>query len=262
MFDDARAHAEVRTSLMNADVPPIDLIAIRRRMNARREVPRARLRGRVAAAVAATIVAGLFVTARSPALVQSLRDQYVAALHAAGIGPSIPKPVPASIRNPVPARVSLAQAKQRANFGIVSPAGLPHDIASSTIFASPLAVWSKQSNAWDTGGVQVTFAYARADGRTFDLIASRYSALALPASRYVYDADDVPAGGKPDRRNRREQFVWRNGDQTLRAVTSPALSAREIDDIRTAMHGTPLPRFDGTARKRAGERVERFVIPR
>jgi hypothetical protein len=263
MLDDARTKAEVRSTLMNATVPPIDLAAIRRRMSARSKAPRGhRLRWRAAAACAAAIVAGLFLTARSPALVQTVRDHYVAALHAAGIGPSIPKPVPEAIRSiAAPVRVSLEKAKQQANFAVVSPAGLPGDVVSRTIFSSPLAVWSKEKNAWSADGVQVTFAYARANGRTFDLIASRYSALGLPASRYVYDADDVPTGGKPNRTNRGEQFVWRNGNQTLHTVTSAALSAREIDRIRTAMRGIPLPRYDGPARKQAGDRVERFVIP-
>ncbi|HWT07182.1 MAG TPA: hypothetical protein VN224_15560 [Xanthomonadales bacterium] len=248
---------------MDAQVPPIDLVAIRRRMDARRlGAPGRRARGRVAMGFAAAIVAGLFLTASSPAFVQSVREGYVAALHAAGIGPRIPKPVPEAIRSVVaPARVSLAKARQQANFTVVPPAGLPRDVVSRTVFTSPLAVWSKERNAWSVDGLQVTFAYARADGRTFDIIASRYSALSLPATRYVYEADDVPAGAKPNRRNRNEQFVWRNGDQTLRAVTSAAIGAQEIDSIRTAMRGVPLPRYDGPSGKSAGNRVERFVIP-
>ncbi|MDQ6925176.1 MAG: hypothetical protein M3154_02955 [Candidatus Eremiobacteraeota bacterium] len=248
---------------MDAPVPPVDLVTIRRRMNARRELPQGRrIRGRVAIALAAAIVAGLFLTARSPALVQSVRERYVAALHAAGIGPRIPKPVPAAIRSvAAPVRVSLAKAQQQAGFTVVPPTGVPRDVVSRTVFTSPLAVWSKQQNAWNSEGVQVTFAYVRDHGRIFDIVASRYSALSVPAARYVYDADDVPSDGKPNRRNRNEQFVWRNGDQTLRAVTSGAISAREIDRIRTAMRGVPLPRYDGPSRKPAGNRVERFVIP-
>jgi len=263
MFDDARVHTEVRSSLMKAAIPPIDLVAIRRRMSSRREgLPGRLLRTRIAVASAAAIVAALLLTAGSPALVQGIREGYVAALHAAGIGPRIPKLVPEAIRNvTAPVHVSLDRARRQANFTVVPPAGLPHDVVSRTIFISPLAVWSKQRNAWSVDGLQVTFAYVRAHGRTFNIIANRYSALSLPASRYIYDADDIPAGGKPSLRDRKEQFVWRNGDQTLRAVTSAAISAREIDRIRTAMRGIPLPRYDGPARKSAENRVERFVIP-
>jgi hypothetical protein len=264
MFDDARVHDRVRSSLMEAPVPPVDLVAIRRRMDVRRNVPPARFRGArvAAAATAAVIVALMFMTARAPALVQDLRERYVAALHAAGFGPRISEPVPAAIRRvAAPARVPLAEAQRRANFTVVPPAGLPRDVVSRTVFTSPLAVWSKQRNAWSTDGVQVTFAYVRGDGRAFDIIAHRYSARGAPAARYIYDADAVPRDGKPNRRNRQEQFVWRNGDQTLQVVASAAIAADEIDRIRAAMHGVPLPRYDGPARRRAGDRVERFVIP-
>lgn len=263
MFDDARARAQVESTLMNATVPPIDLDAIRRRMSARNTArPGRLLRTRIAVASAAAVVAGAFLTATSPALVQTVRERYVAALHAAGIGPAIQKPLPEAIRSvSAPSRVSLARARRQANFTVVPPLALPSDVVSSTIFTSPLAVWSKQRNAWSVDGVAVTFAYVRADGRTFDVVATRYSALSLPVSRYIYDADDVPSGGKPSQANRKEQFAWRNGDQTLRAVTSPAIGASEIDRIRAAMHGIPLPRNEGPSRTRAGARVERFAIP-
>ena len=264
MFDDTRLHAELRSSLMNAAIPPVDLAAIRRRMNARRERPSGRrISARVAIASAAVLVAGLFLTTGSPALMQSLQDRYVAALHAAGIGPRIPNALPLEIRSVTnPAQVSLATAKQRANFVLVPPVGLPHDIVNRRIFAAPLAVWSKQGNTWSADGVQVTFAYVRSDGRAFNIIADRYSARSLPAPRYIYNADDVPRNGKPNVRDRRENFVWRNGDQVLHVVTSAAIGAREIDQIRAAMHGTPLPRYDGHLRKPVENRVERFVIPR
>ncbi len=263
MFDDARVHAEVRSSLMKSTIPAVDLIAIRRRINARRELPSRHIpRARIAMASGAAIVAALLLTARSPALVQSVQERYVAALHAVGIGPRIPARVPEVIRSvTAPARVSLARARQQANFTLIAPIGLPRDVVRRDIFATPLAVWSKSRNAWSIDGLQVTFAYVRADGRTFDIIANRYSALSLPASRYIYDADDVPRDSKPNLRNRAEQFVWRNGDQTMRAVTSTAIGAHEIDLIRAAMRGIPLPRFDGHARKAVGNRVERFVIP-
>ena len=248
---------------MNAAVPPIDLIAIRRRMHARRDRPSGRLlRARFALASAAVIIAGLLLTARSPALMQSIQERYVAALHATGVGPRIPKALPEEIRSVVtPSQVSLAEAKQRANFVLVPPIGLPRDIVSQRVFAAPLAVWSKQKNAWSADGVQVTFAYARKDGRAFNVIADRYSPLSLPAPRYIYNADDVPRTARPNPRDRAENFVWRNGDQVLHVVASAAISAPEIDQIRAAMHGIPLPRYDGPLRKPGENRVERFVIP-
>jgi hypothetical protein len=213
-------------------------------------------------ASAAAIIAGLFLTTASPALVQSIEERYVAALHAAGIGPRIQTALPRDVRRVInPSEVSLATAKQRANFVLVPPIGLPHDIVSRRIFAAPLAVWSKQANAWSTEGLQVTFAYVRRDGRAFDIIADRYSALSVPAPRYIYDVDDVPPNDKPNRRDRRENYVWRNGDQAVHAVTSAAISAQEIDQIRAAMHGIPVPRYDGHSRKAVGQRIERFVIP-
>lgn len=247
---------------MNAAVPPVDLAAIRRRMSARRGRPSGRFMiARVAVASAAVIVAGLFLTPASPALMQSIEERYVAALHAAGIGPRIPTALPQDVRSVTnPSPVSLATAKQRANFVLVPPIGLPHDIVNRQIFAAPLAVWSKQANAWSTDGVQVTFAYVRRDGRTFDIIADRYSPLSLPAPRYIYDADDAPRDGKPDQRGRGENFVWRNGDQVVHVVASAAISAREIAQIRAAMHGIPLPRYEGRSRLPAGNRVERFTI--
>ena len=263
MFDDARVHAEIRSSLMNAAIPPVDLAAIRRRMNARRERPAGRrVRLRIAAASAAVLIAGVCLTTASPALMQSIEERYVAALHAAGIGPRIPTVLPPEVRSvTTPSQVSLATAKQRANFELVPPAGLPHDIVSRKIVAAPLAVWSKQGNAWKADGLQVTFTYVRRDGRAFNIIADRYSALSLPAPRYIYNADDVPHNGTPNLRDRGENVVWRNGDQVLRVVTSAAISAHEIDQIRTAMHGIPLARYDGPLRKPVENRVERFVIP-
>ncbi len=56
--------------------------------------------------------------------------------------------------------------------------------------------------------------------------------------------------------------MWRNGDQVAHVVTSAAISAHEIDQIRAAMHGIPLPRYDGHVGKAGAQRIERFVIPR
>jgi hypothetical protein len=263
MFDDTRAHAEIRSSLMNAAVPPIDLAAIRRRMSARNERPSGRpMSARIAVASAAVIIAGLLLAPASPALMQSIEERYVAALHAAGIGPRIPTALPQDVRSlSNPSQVSFATAKQRANFVLVPPIGLPHDVVNRRIFAAPLAVWSKQDNAWRTDGLQVTFAYVRRDGRAFEIVADRYSGLSLPAPRYIVDVDDVPRDGKPDLHGRKENFVWRNGDQVSHVVASAAISADEISQIRAAMHGIPLPRYEGRSRPSAGNRVERFTIP-
>ena len=262
MFDDARVHTEIRSSLMNTEIPPIDVAGIRRRMSARTEWTSTRLpRTRIAVASAAAVVAGLLLTTASPALMQSIGERYVAALHAAGIGPRIPQPLPQAIRSSTtPVELSLAAAQERAHFALVPPAGLPGDIASRKILAAPLAVWSKRANAWSIDGEQITFAYTRRDGRAFDIIATRFSEQSLPAPRYITNADDVPPDGKPNPKLRRENFIWRNGDQTMRVVTSAAISVREIDRIRASMHGISLPRSERPMRKPAGNRIERFVI--
>src|SRR5476651_2365766 len=103
MFDDTRAYDEVRNSLMKAAIPPIDLVSIRRRMNARHvSAPQRFLRSRVVVAMASAVVitAGLFLTPGSAALLQNVRQSYEAALHAAGIGrPSGASPAPEAIIN-------------------------------------------------------------------------------------------------------------------------------------------------------------------
>ena len=264
MFDDARIVAGVRNGLMSVAVPPIDLVAIQRRTSARRDPrPTRPRRVLVALASAAALVAGLSITAaQSPALLQSVRDRYIAALHAAGIGSAAHEPVPERIRrlaDPVP--VTLAQAQRQANFRVIAPAGLPADVVSRAIFAAPLAVWSEQRDAWSTDGVQITFAYRRSNGRAFDIIAVRYTSLSLPVPHYIYDVDDVPPDGKPNLRYRRENVVWRTGDEALHVVASPAISSREIGHVRAAMHGIPLARYDNPFKKPA-MRTERFAIPR
>ena len=266
MFDDARIQTEVHGGLINVAVPPIDLGAIRRRMNARRLQAPAGLRHARIAIVAAAVTIGiaLITAAGSPALVQGARERYIAALHAAGIGLGTHEPVPRAILRRVinPARVTFAQAEQQAGFTVVAPTGLPRDVVRAEIFIAPLAVWSKQRGAWGIDGEQVTFAYTRSGGRAFDIVAVRYSSLSLPAPRYMYDVDDVPRDGRLNLQYRRENFVWRNGDEALHAVASAAISPHEIDRIRAAMHGVPLPRYDNPLKKPGMKRTELYTIPR
>jgi hypothetical protein len=98
--------------------------------------------------------------------------------------------VPAAIRVVAPARVSLTEARRRANFTVtvVPPAGLPHDVVSRTVFTAArrvLEAAQRVEHRRRAGDVHL-----RARRRpAFDIIAHRYSALSAPAARYVYDAD-------------------------------------------------------------------------
>lgn len=265
MFNEGRMQFEVREILMNATVPPIDLVEIRRRMDMQHEQPSAgRLYARVGVAAAVVVMLGMFLASRSPALMQSLAERYRAALTAAGIGSGVPAPLPDAMRNAISqSQVSLSEAQHRANFTVVAPEGLPHDIVSRKILVAPLAVWLRQTNAWSFDGMQVTFAYARADGRTFDIIADRYSALSGPQPRYMYDSDTfqgLSRNGKPIMK-RYENFVWRNGDQELRVVADPTISAREVESIRVAMHGVPLPTVDSRQVKLVRDRIVFYSMP-
>jgi hypothetical protein len=264
MFNEAHMLAAVRGALTNAAVPPIDLVEIRRRISMRREHPAARrLLTRIAAAAAVVVVAGLLLVVRSPALMQNLEERYHAALIAAGIG-VIPMPIPDVMREAIhQTQVSLSEAQGRANFAVVAPQGLPRDIARRRILVAPLAVWTKQKNAWNFDGIQVSFVYARADGRTFDLIADRYSPLNGPVHRYIYDADTfegLSPNGKPIIK-RYETFVWRNGDQELRVVADRMISTREVERIREAMHGVALLTVDSRQAKPISDRIVFYSVP-
>jgi hypothetical protein len=267
MFDESRLQFAVRGALIRTTVPPIDLAEIRRRRSVKREERHAGRRRRyagIAAAAAAVVVASALLAARAPALVQSLEERYRAALIAAGIGSGAPAPMPESMRKAIiQSEVSLSQAQQRANFVIVSPVDLPHDVVRGKILVAPLAVWLKQTKAWSFDGLQVTFSYVRKDGRAFDIIADRYSTLNGPEPRYLYDSDSaggVSANGRPIIK-RYENFVWRNGDQELRAVADSTISAREIESMRIAMHGVLLPTVDSQKIGATAGRVVFYSMP-
>jgi hypothetical protein len=263
MFDDSRLHAEVRSELLSVTVPRIDLVEIRRRMNAQGERPSGTSSVlRIAAAAAVVVILGLFAVERSPALVQSLEDRYHAMLVAVGIEHGVPMPIPDSLVDSIhQSLVALTEARRRANFTVIAPAGLPHDVVGRHIFIAPLAVWTKQTDAWSFDGVQVSFVYVRKDGRSFDIIADRYSPFNGPTPRYMYVVDGVSANGRPIVKERDENFVWRNGDQELRTHASSTLSAREIGQILAAMHGVLLPRANGTRPIQASDRVVFYSTP-
>ncbi|MFN2448799.1 MAG: hypothetical protein ABR508_03260 [Candidatus Baltobacteraceae bacterium] len=111
---------------------------------------------------------------------------------------------------------------------------------------------------------QVTFAYVRQDGRRFALIAHRYSPASGPVPRYIYDADAAPHFKRGVLQLVKHQsFIWRNDNQVTRAVASEDISAAEIQRIRAAMHGTPLPQYDGrTDRERAPRLQKIYLLPK
>jgi hypothetical protein len=87
----------------------------------------------------------------------------------------------------------------------------------------------------------VSFSYRRADGRGFLLIADRYDPQGERPSKYMFEAMAPAPDGRPVL-VKHERFAWRNGNQIMTAVEGHDISAREIDAIRVAMHGTAVPR--------------------
>jgi len=248
MFDEAHAHIEVRDAFQrNVAVPPIDLTEIRRRIAAPVARPAAGPMYARFAAAAAAVVAAVVLTARAPAVMQTMEQRYRDILIASGIVTAPPmSAVPLPIRNAIkPAQVTLAQAQQRVDFRIAAPSGLPRDVVRRTITVAPVAAWSPQTNAWSAADWHVTFTYLRADGRTFTLSANRYSAANAPWPAYVYQ---VAPRGKP-RVTGDENFAWRNGDQVLQIAATSAIGGGEIESIRRAMSGIPLPLDTGGSKR-------------
>lgn len=260
MLPDVRLQNGVRHALLQQPVPPPNIAEIMRRNDDRAKRSLTLSPGkRAATAAAAIFIAGAFLTARSPALVQNVQQRYREALVAMGIRP-MPSPPRALLGEIKPEMVTLAQAQKRANFHVVAPAGLPSDVVARKIMISPLAVANERGD-WHFTGSQITFEYRRASGATIVLVADRYSPLDVPYPRYIYRQDGVTASGMPIVRDRYEDFVWRNGDQVLRAQTSDGLTVREIAAIRSAMRGVALPRDDGKRRVHTRGRMKLFVHP-
>jgi hypothetical protein len=118
-------------------------------------------------------------------------------------------------------------------------------------------VYSHLTHSWNVGKAGVVFFdYRRTNSRSFQLVASRYDPSEGPPSKYMFEDTDVQRNGE-EVILRRDKFVWRNGDQTMTAITGDGISAVEIGAIRTAMHGTPIAGV-WPPRSRATEKMYRL----
>ncbi|HEV7180583.1 MAG TPA: hypothetical protein VGN11_11985 [Candidatus Baltobacteraceae bacterium] len=242
MYTDARIKTALEILFQAIDAPPVSLADIRRKISqpqpvVRHAPPYARL-----AFAAAAVIAALVVTlpSMSPAFVETIEARYRAALQALGgiAPPSAPQSVIAKL---VPQITTLAAAQSRVRFTIVPPSGLPSDVVSSAIQTTPEGVYSKETRSWRVGSSDVIFAYRRAGGREFILLADHYDAHGELPSKYMFEAKNPTAGGRPVL-VKHEQFAWRNGDQLMTATEGSQISAAEILAIQTAMHGIAVPR--------------------
>lgn len=240
MSIDTRLTVDMKNLMTAIDAPAPQIDAINRKMlGSNPDVVRPRTRRPLAlAAAAAVTIAVLVLPQVSPALVQSLEMRYREALSA--LGGNAPPAPPQWIRDRLTVSESdatLASAQSRVQFTLTAPSGLPKDVVSSSIETAPVGIYSRERKSWQVGGAEVRFIYRRADGKSFMLLASQYDPALLP-SRYLFEAKDPDASGKPVL-IKHERFAWRNGDQLLTAQTGGA-SATEIAAIRAAMHGEPV----------------------
>ncbi|HEY1654928.1 MAG TPA: hypothetical protein VGF86_07440 [Candidatus Tumulicola sp.] len=206
----------------------------------------------VAAAAAGIVLAATPLVA--PGLVAPLAAR-IAELMQWTPPPSPPKSVNAAM---VPRLVSLATARSLVTFRIVPPTGLPRDVVSEKIFATPIGVYSKITHAWTVGPPSLTFSYRRSNGREFQFSAEKYDPHAGAPPKYLFDADETGPNGLP---KRHEHFAWRNGDQSMSATEDDDLATAEIEAVRAAMHGTPLRRATSRAELHSGVIVKQYRIP-
>lgn len=207
-------------------------------------------------ALAAAIAAGIIVVATpivAPSVVETLQAR-IAQLMQWTPPPAAPKSVDSAM---VPRRVSLHTAQTLVPFRIVPPAGLPRDVVSESIFATPTAVYSKVTHSWTVGPPSLTFSYRRADGKTFALVADAFDPREGLPPKYIFDADETGPDGLP---RRHENFAWRNGNQTMGA-TDDDISAAEIQSICAAMHGIPLRLAASRAALDSGTIVKKYRVP-
>jgi hypothetical protein len=256
MYTDTRMNTALESMIGGIDVPPVPMAGIQQRMRAippRREPVRF-----LRPALAAAAVAGVGILAASPGLVQALEDKYDAALRAFGVAP--PPAVPQSISSAIQSHTATLQSAQaKVNFTIVPPAGLPGDVTSSTIHTSPQGVYSGATKSWRVGESFVTFAYKRAGGRGFMLIAERYDPKGELPGAYTLEARDLPGGSV--RLIKRAKFAWRNGDQMMSVTEGDGITAAEIGAIRDAMNGIALQTRDPKA-PHTGHDVKFMRIPK
>jgi hypothetical protein len=237
MFTEARIAAGLDAMLSQIDAPPAPLMQIRERAGRKPSV--SRRRGHIlwpATAVAAALVLVLVAPGVAPGFVQSVEGQIEALLRWKPPPPA-PKSVWSAMR-PIP--VTLAEAQAHVPFRIVPPRGLPRDVRGQKIYAGSPGVFSAGTHSWSLGAPFVSFVYRRAGGRSFSLMATRYTAGGEPPSKYMFEDMDRKTHGR-ELILRRDKFTWRNGDQVMTAIADGGIEAAEIVAIRSAMGGTEIP---------------------
>lgn len=252
MLPDTRIKANVEAIVRSVEAPSVPWPDIQRRIqqpqaNERRAPIYARF-----AMAAAVVVIAIFLASpsRSLALIQNIEARYRAALQA--LGGYAPPPAPASFVSSLsPEGATLTTAQSRVSFTIVSPAGLPKGIISKKIETTPKGIYSRETRSWRVGSQIVTFAYRRAGGRVFVLIADRFDPRTGLPAKYLFEARNPAPDGRPVI-VRRENFAWRNGSQIMSVAEGDGISASEIRAIRVAMHGTALSLPESRDRKFGG----------
>jgi hypothetical protein len=188
-----------------------------------------------AAIAAALVLAALFLPVLAPGLARSLEADVATMLHW-----TPPPPAPRKVWSAMaPQPATLAQAQARVDFTIVPPDGLPSGASLERISTTAPGVYSKRSRSWSVGNASVAFIYRRESGGEFILWASRADPREGPPSKYMFEDMDRRSNGH-EVVIRRDRYTWRNGTQTMTAITGDALNGQEIVAIRGAMRGEPV----------------------
>ena len=258
MFDNAELRERLRAMIGAIEVPSTPTAAIVRRAAHSESLPRPRNENRIAPVAIAAAVAFALILAATPSVAPSFVETLQARI-ARVLQWTPPPPAPRSIDAAmVPRIVSLKTAQTLVGFHIVPPSGLPRDVASLKIIATPTAVYWKAMRAWHLGAPSLSFSYRRSDGRQFTLLVDAYDPRTGTPPRYIYDADEIGRDGLP---KRDDNFAWRNGGQYTSVVADAGLSAREIKAIRSAMHGVSLRLATTRAALMAGSIVKKYAVP-
>lgn len=253
MYDDARLAAAFRSMVAGTAAPVPPLAAIGRRLAA--VAPPSRggpvLRLGIAAALLIVLVL-VAIRGNTSAFVQTVGSRIAAVLQ--WTPPPLP---PASLSvSIVPRTADIADAQRRVSFRIVPPAGLPADITRVRMWTAPVLVYSKVTHSWSKGEPEITFAYERAGGRSFELIADRYDPRFGPPPRFMFEDDSSGRRYLVKHRN----FAWRNGDQAMGATEGAGISAAEIETIRGAMRAVAIPTARTAADLQSGTLVKQILL--
>ena len=258
MATDTTISTSLDRMLQNIAVPPVPLADVRSKIASGAPAPAyPAVRPYVRYASAAAIVIGAGVLVTSPGLVHTIESKYDAALRALGIQPPPKAPISLIRQLKSAQSTSLSAAQAQAGFRIVPPTGLPSDVHATKIFTAPTALHNRKTGVWTAGSTQVVFSYERRAGRIFTLAADRFDPQEQDP-KFIFEAVDLPGGGV--RLVKRQNFVWRNGDQVMRAVVGDGISAAEIQAIRAAMDGTAVHLVDNRA-PRTGDHLKIRMIP-